>query len=90
MTIDLSRIMNFRAGATNLIAALCEELGLEEIVNKAVTWDEKQCFLSPGALAKALLINMLDDRRALYRVEEYYQKRDTRGSVWRGRLALPS
>lgn len=31
------RTMNFRAGATNLIAALCKELGLGGVGNKAVT-----------------------------------------------------
>jgi transposase len=77
MAIDWTQIKTFRAGTTNLIAAMCEELGFEQIVNRMVTWDPKQCLLSPGTLAKAVVINILDDRHALWRMEEYFAQRDT-------------
>lgn len=84
MSIDWSQIKTFRAGTTNLVAALCEELGLGEIINRLVTWDEKQCSLSPGTLAKAVLINIMDDRQALWRVEEYFAQRDTEALLGKG------
>lgn len=84
MAVDWSQIKTFRAGTTNLVAAMCEELGLEEIVNRLVTWDEKQCLLSPGTLAKATLLNILDDRRALWRVDEYFAQRDTEALLGKG------
>ncbi len=32
--------------------------------------------LTPGLRIKALLINILTDRKALYRIEEFYRDRD--------------
>lgn len=84
MSIDWSQLKTFRAGTTNLVAAMCEELGVEEIINRLVTWDEKQCLLSPGTLAKAVLINIMDDRHALWRVEEYFAHRDTEALLGKG------
>ncbi len=39
-----------------------------------VTWDPKQCRLSPGTLLEALVINILVARKPLYRVEEFYSE----------------
>ncbi len=39
-----------------------------------VTWDPKQCRLSPGTLLEALVINVLVARKPLYRVEEFYSE----------------
>lgn len=87
MTMNWSQVKTFRAGTTNLVAALSEEIEFEQIVNRSVTWDPQQCVLSPGTLAKALIINILDDRRALWRVDEYFEHRDTEALLGKGVIA---
>jgi len=59
-----------------LIAALCDEVGLADIVNSVVRWDERQWKLSPGVLCKALVVNVLAGRKPLYKVEEFYAEQD--------------
>jgi transposase len=39
-----------------------------------VTWDPKQCRLSPGTLLEAFVINILVARKPLYRVEKFYSE----------------
>ena len=68
------KIMN--AGAAPLVAAFCREIKLRDIIDEMVTWDPKQCCLSPGALIEALVINVLVARKPLYRVEEFYRDMD--------------
>src|SRR5690554_5739633 len=69
-------LRSIQAGATSLIAALCDEVGLEDIVNSVLRWDEKQWKVSPGMLCKALVVNVLAGRKPLYKVEEFYQEQD--------------
>jgi hypothetical protein len=59
-----------------LIAALCDEVGLVDIVNSVVRWGERQWKLSPGVLCKALVVNVLAGRKPLYKVEEFYAEQD--------------
>lgn len=63
-------------GPAPIISALCHQLGVREIINNTVTWDEKQCLLDPGTLVIALIINILCGRKPLYRVEEYFREQD--------------
>jgi len=73
-----------RAGVTSLIAGMCEELDVVGTLNRLVEWDENQVKVPPGILAKAVLINILDDRHALYLLPEYYKKRDTESLLGAG------
>lgn len=84
MSSDLKDIRMIRAGATSLVAGMCEALGLEEIINGLVKWDENQVKVPPGTLAKAVIINILDDRTALYHLPEYFAKRDTEALLGQG------
>lgn len=63
-------------GASALIAAFCREVGLYDVINRNLTWDEKQWKRSPGFLAEGLIINILTTRTPLYRVEHFYQGMD--------------
>lgn len=63
-------------GASSLIAAFCREIGLHDVINRNLTWDEKQWKRSPGFLAEGLIINILTTRTPLYRVEHFYQGMD--------------
>ncbi|EQD24498.1 MAG: hypothetical protein D084_Lepto4C00427G0003, partial [Leptospirillum sp. Group IV 'UBA BS'] len=59
-----------------LIRAMCEEIGLREIVDRNVVWDRERCKLSPGERVTALVVNMLTTQRPLYRVEESFEISD--------------
>jgi hypothetical protein len=61
-----------QAGASGFIAGVCRQLRIAEIVNRWVEWDEKQWKVSPGARVVALIINILVQRRPLYRVWESF------------------
>ena len=64
------------AGVMPLINALCESFDLTEIINQNLSWDEKQCKLSPGDHIKALVLNILNKRTALYQVENSFREYD--------------
>ncbi len=64
------------AGSSAVVAQYSKEIGLPEIVNKLVTWDRSRKGISPGTLIQALVINILGDRKALYRVSEFYRDKD--------------
>lgn len=64
------------AGAAVLLARICHELRIQQLVNAMVKWDPDQCKVSPGTLAVAMIINLLVDRKPLYQVMQFYQERD--------------
>jgi len=64
------------AGSGPLIGALCDAFDLENTINNSVTWDEKQCKISPGTHVKALIISILSKRVPLYKIEKYYREQD--------------
>ena len=49
----------FEAGSAPLIAAMCNEIHLANIIDQLVPWDENQCRLSPGLRIQALVVNVL-------------------------------
>ncbi|EQD32133.1 transposase (IS4 family protein) [mine drainage metagenome] len=59
-----------------LIRAMCEEIGLREIVDRNVVWDRERCKLSPGERITVLVVNMLTTQNPLYRVEESFELSD--------------
>jgi transposase len=65
-----------------LILALANKIlsiiGFEDYINNTVEWDEKQCNVSPGALAKTVILStFFDVRSALSNIEERFQLIDT-------------
>ncbi len=64
-------------GPAPVLNSLCEQLGVRRILDTALSWDETQCLLSPGQRIIALLINILLNRRPLYKVEQTYSNMDT-------------
>ncbi|MHB8423392.1 MAG: DUF4277 domain-containing protein [Leptospirales bacterium] len=59
-----------------LIRAMCEEIGLLEIVDRNVSWDRERCRLSPGERILLLVVNLLTCHRPLYRVDESFEFSD--------------
>jgi transposase len=74
--IDKLELRVFTAGPAALVARMCDILRIPQIIDSVVEWDPKNCRLSPGLRAKAMIINILVDRRALYDVEKFYQTQD--------------
>jgi hypothetical protein len=66
-------MVSIPAGSSQLISALCDEIGLEDIINRAVTWEPSYWKISPGTHVKALVINILCSRMPLYRIAEFYE-----------------
>lgn len=64
------------AGAPVVLARLCQELRVAPLVNAMVKWDERQWRVSPGALTVALILNLLVDRKPLYQIQKFYERRD--------------
>jgi len=63
-------------GVSGYIAQVCRQLEIAKTVNRMVPWDETQCKLSPGTLTVALVVNILTQRRPLYRVWESFKRLD--------------
>jgi len=63
-------------GAAPLIRAMCEAIGLVEIIDTQVPWDERRCKLSPGQCIMALILNILTSRQPIYRVWESFEDTD--------------
>ncbi|KYH33180.1 IS1634 family transposase [Neomoorella mulderi] len=76
MPVAIDNMRFFRAGPAALIARLCDVLKIAEIIDAVVDWDPVQCHLSPGNRVKALIINLLVDREALYHVERFYENQE--------------
>jgi len=56
----------FHDGPVPVIAAICRQIGVTELLNQLLCWDEAQCRLSPGHRLEALIMNILVDRHPLY------------------------
>lgn len=72
----LSAVRPVTAGATSLIAAMADEIGLANVIDRCCEWDKSRCKISPGKAIEALAICILSDRKSLYRVEEFYEGKD--------------
>ena len=69
--------IDFHSGPEGLIAALYDQLGFGNLIDELVTWDSRQCLLSPGTRIKALVINVLSSPAPLYMLNHYFGQMDT-------------
>jgi len=67
----------FHDGPVPVIAAICRQIGVTELLNQLLCWDEAQCRLSPGHRLEALIMNILVDRHPLYVLPQFFQDMDT-------------
>ncbi len=74
----------YHSGPAAFIAALYDELSIGQTIDEMVSWDPKQCRLSPGTRIKALVINIFGRRRPLYRLDEFYQHMDVENLFGKG------
>lgn len=64
------------AGSSAAVAQYSREIKLPKTVNRLVPWDHSRKGISPGTLIQAFVVNILGDRKALYRVSEFYRDKD--------------
>ena len=74
--VDFFKIKELGPGP--VISAIFRQLGFYDIINRMLTWDEKQCLHSPATHILAIIINILSGRRvALYKVHKFFEEKDT-------------
>lgn len=71
-----SSIRPVPSGVTTAAAYIAREIGLVDITNQMVRWDDRQCRLSPGERILALVVGILFDRTALWRLHEVLVDQD--------------
>jgi transposase len=71
-----TNITALNAGPTQLIAALCDQLNVEDTINTMLDWHPSYWKVSPGTHVKAMIINFLCSRSPLYQVEDFYEDLD--------------
>lgn len=74
--IPPTEIYGYRQGFAVAAADMAARIGLVDLINAQVPWDPRQCKVSPGVRILALVIGMLVDPLALYRLEELYAAMD--------------
>lgn len=75
-SFGFSSVCPVPSGVTAAAGHIAREIGLVDIVNQMVPWDEQQCHLSPGERLLALVIGILYDRTALWRMHEVLADQD--------------
>jgi transposase len=65
-----------RVGSAPVIRQLIDEIDLIERIDKLSPLQAEDCKLSVGTRVAALIINQLTDRKALYKVNEFYESQD--------------
>ena len=59
-----------------MINAVCEEVGLVEVIDEIVDWDETQAEISPGSLTAGLVMNFLTEGEPMYRLSDFFENKD--------------
>lgn len=59
-----------------VVREFLQRMQFVETLNEMLPWDVGQCAVSPGQRILALVMALVDDRWALYRMPEVYEDRD--------------
>lgn len=82
--VDFNSIKILSDGPMPLLAAVYDQLNIGNKVDELVEWDKDKCFLTPGQAIKALVLNILTDRKPLYRLSEFYADKDVEKLIGKG------
>lgn len=66
----------FRIGATPVIRQIIDRMGIIDRIDMLSPVKKEDCKVSVGTRTAAVIINQLSDRKALYKVEEFYERQD--------------
>jgi transposase len=61
-----------------------DQLNIGNKVDELVEWDQEKCILRPGQAVKALVLNILTDRKPLYRITDFYADKDVEKLIGKG------
>ena len=64
------------SGVMTVVAWILREMGIVATLDRMLAWDPKQCRLSPGTRLLALILTVLFDRTALWRVKDVLTHQD--------------
>jgi transposase len=64
-------------GALPLLSAICDTIGLADRIDNHVGKDQSERIVSTGTAIKALVMNIVARRRALYKLTRFYGQTDT-------------
>jgi len=71
----LDRVDSHEVGVGVVVREMLERMQFIETVDEALKWDREQCRLSPGQRLLAMVVAIVDNRRALYRLPLFFQTR---------------
>jgi len=84
-------------GPAPMIKEVADQIGIREKIDSLVDWSPSQCTLSPGQQITSMVMNTLEGRTPLYRMEEFMENTDVEKCWvirWRpsgyGKWAIPS
>lgn len=63
-------------GPAPMIKEVADQIGIREKIDSLVDWDPSQCTLSPGQRITSMVMNTLEGRTPLYRMEEFMEDKD--------------
>ena len=73
---DMADIASYNTGIPAVVRWVCDRLGLMQLFDQMLPWDDQRCKLRPSTRLVAIIMAILFDRTALYRVEELYEDHD--------------
>lgn len=88
--MNLSDIKILSDGPLPLLSAVYDQLNIGNKVDELVEWDQGKCILRSGQAVKALVLNILTDRKPLYRITDFYADKDVEKFIGKGITAAHS
>ena len=82
--MNLCDIKILSDGPLPLLSAVYDQLNIGNKVDELVEWDQEKCILRPGQAVKALVLNILTDRKPLYRITDFYADKDVEKLIGKG------
>jgi len=78
--VDPNIVETYTVGKEGFIVALCEALGVPALIDQSLTSPTGRPPEIPyGVLAMMMMVNMCDDHRPVYKLQEYYEYTDIEG-----------
>lgn len=82
-----NEVRAYRMGFAVAVVEMAERIGLVDDLNTHLPWDSRQCKVSPGLRLLGLIVAVMVDPRALYRLEAWYAEYDVAVLFGEGRHA---
>lgn len=76
MNINTQKITPVIDGPIPLILSYTRKLGISDEINNRTTRDDEKSIISTGMGIEAIIANILTDRKALYKIHEFYEDKD--------------